>query len=375
MASPLFYNQPFDSWFETHEDWSYKPLMTSEVEQNASGFSHSHTGPVVPSNFCEFGADSQFFADGPQSDIYNHKPIAFVNYNLSSDNQESLDSSGSYQWRSTSGSDWSAFPIDTQPNSNPISSVLSDILLQISNLSLPMRQQVAHLVDSLQPGVVQKNAGEWSFSVNQLNDTTIQQLQRFLSPSVCDPLLDSAMVVESPRRKRIAQDDIDSSFVPSPKRIKSEENSEEYSELNEDSMSEFSTASNSTPRSNSDESIESSIHNCSHCKKSFTSQTGLAKHIRIHSDDRTFACTHPGCGKKFSHSSTLKDHMNIHFQRKPYQCKECGKGFPNGSNLNRHARIHTKSKPYVCNICNKAFSQSSNLRVHQKIHSRPPKSD
>lgn len=118
---------------------------------------------------------------------------------------------------------------------------------------------------------------------------------------------------------------------------------------------------------------EEGIYSCNHCKRCYPGLAALNKHMRVHHDERHFSCSHPGCNKRFSHSSTLKDHMNIHFQRKPYICKECGKGFPNGSNLNRHARIHTKSKPYVCPVCNKAFSQSSNLRVHQKIHERPPR--
>lgn len=78
------------------------------------------------------------------------------------------------------------------------------------------------------------------------------------------------------------------------------------------------------------------------------------------------------CGKNFSHSSTLKDHMNIHSQNKPYFCTYlgCTKSFSNGSNLNRHMRIHTGVRPYKCSVCKKKFSQSSNLKVHEKIHIR-----
>lgn len=78
------------------------------------------------------------------------------------------------------------------------------------------------------------------------------------------------------------------------------------------------------------------------------------------------------CGKWFAHSTTMKDHMNIHYTKRPYKCKfpGCKKAFANGSNLSRHIRIHTGEKPYSCNICNKLFTQSSNLKVHIKIHEK-----
>lgn len=78
------------------------------------------------------------------------------------------------------------------------------------------------------------------------------------------------------------------------------------------------------------------------------------------------------CKKSFTHPSTLKDHVNTHYNNKPYKCKYegCNKSFSNNSNLNRHIRIHTGEKPYKCEICNKRFSQSSNLKVHMKTHNK-----
>jgi uncharacterized Zn-finger protein len=263
-------------------------------------------------------------------------------------------------------------------NHSPIGPLHAGLLAQISNLDLPARQRVAQLVDQLQPGIVQKMAGEWSFSINQLTDATVAQIYHALAseratpetawtvPSALVPCPDGGdMMLQSP--KRSASYSNLEPHLPRSKRFKSEETSDECSQ-SEDSLSDYT---NSMDDGHSQPGASDEFLTCNVCRRCFNGPASLNRHMRAHHDERHFACTHPGCSKKFSHSSTLKDHMNIHLQRKPYTCKECGKGFPNGSNLNRHARIHTKSKPYVCPVCNKAFSQSSNLRVHQKIHDRP----
>jgi len=63
-----------------------------------------------------------------------------------------------------------------------------------------------------------------------------------------------------------------------------------------------------------------------------------------------------------SSSSTLK--QNHH------QCTECRKSFATHSGLKQHMHIHKTIKPYTCEICSKAYTQSSNLCRHKRIHSR-----
>ncbi|XP_047011781.2 zinc finger protein ZFP2 [Ictalurus punctatus] len=109
-------------------------------------------------------------------------------------------------------------------------------------------------------------------------------------------------------------------------------------------------------------------YHCSQCGKSFTHQKTLQQHQRIHTGEKPYHCSH--CGKHFTQKRNLQIHQLSHTGEKPYQCSQCGKSFTLQRHLQIHQRSHTGEKPYHCSQCGKSFSQQSNLLVHRRIHTR-----
>ena len=109
-------------------------------------------------------------------------------------------------------------------------------------------------------------------------------------------------------------------------------------------------------------------HVCSVCKKAFRVVGSLRKHMLVHTDERPYTCQ--DCGRRCKTSSHLKSHIRIvHVREKNYACSVCGKAFAQSLGLKAHMPVHTDERPHRCDTCNKAFKTKIALAVHRTVHS------
>ncbi|OTF80943.1 escargot-like protein [Euroglyphus maynei] len=113
---------------------------------------------------------------------------------------------------------------------------------------------------------------------------------------------------------------------------------------------------------------KSDRYHCPDCNKSYSTQSGLAKHqefLCTSQVKKSFSCKH--CEKVYVSLGALKMHIRTHTL--PCKCKLCGKAFSRPWLLQGHIRTHTGEKPFACQFCNRAFADRSNLRAHLQTHS------
>ncbi|CAH8453573.1 unnamed protein product [Schistosoma rodhaini] len=84
------------------------------------------------------------------------------------------------------------------------------------------------------------------------------------------------------------------------------------------------------------------LFNCTICHKTFTKNSSLIRHERIHNRIKPFVCHY--CGASFTQSYSLTSHELIHIGEKPYKCSQCNASFRQSCNLKRHLKLVHKNK-------------------------------
>ena len=84
-------------------------------------------------------------------------------------------------------------------------------------------------------------------------------------------------------------------------------------------------------------------YECNECDESFTHQSIVRLHQRIHTGVKPCICTE--CRQAFIQKTHLVAHQKIHSGKKPYECSDYGTSFPSKSQLHEHSKTHTGKKP------------------------------
>jgi hypothetical protein len=94
-------------------------------------------------------------------------------------------------------------------------------------------------------------------------------------------------------------------------------------------------------------------------------------------EERRFICDR--CPKRFTRSSTLREHQRTHNNDRPFACAFCPKNFVRLKDRNRHQTLHNDKKKFVCKGvggtkgdvewgCGRGFAREDGLVAHLRTN-------
>lgn len=108
---------------------------------------------------------------------------------------------------------------------------------------------------------------------------------------------------------------------------------------------------------------------CQFCGKNFIKPFMFREHLRIHTNEKPFECRQ--CKQTFRLKCTYQRHVLSHLdmKKRPFKCTVCTKSFLTKLFLTAHMAKHTGEKNFKCEICNINFGYYNSLYDHKKnIH-------
>ncbi|VDN27119.1 unnamed protein product [Cylicostephanus goldi] len=112
------------------------------------------------------------------------------------------------------------------------------------------------------------------------------------------------------------------------------------------------TSGSSTPTtSRRSRSSHDGMLKCQFCPKKWADQNALHTHMADCRLARGHECSQ--CGKRFKSSNGLDKRLSLVKAR---------------GGLQQHLRIHSNDRPYACHFCAKRFTQKSHVDQHERIH-------